>query len=330
MKRRAFVTGLGAVLAGPPGAGAQQTAEKIARVGILSPTAPLPGHPFSLAGELSRRLHELGWIEGKNLAIEQRYAHGRPDRLAALAAELVRANVDVIVAVSPPAIGAAKGAGPTVPTVMAFSGIDPVRAGFVASLGRPGGSVTGVAILAIDVTVKRLEVLKAAVPNARRIAVILNPRNPGTNEQFAALKTAAPALGVDVQPVAVERPGDYSDASAAIARTQPDALLVPSDPNFFRDARALVDLARKRRIAACYEWREFAEIGGLMSFGPSIRDLAARVSAYVDKILRGARPADLPVEQPTTFELVINLKTAKALDLTIPPSLLARADQVLE
>jgi putative ABC transport system substrate-binding protein len=213
---------------------------------------------------------------------------------------------------------------------MAFSGIDPVGAGFVASLARPGGNVTGVAILAIEVTVKRLEMLKAAVRNARYIAVLINPKNPSTNEQFAALQAAAPALGVDVQPVAVERSGDYSEASAAIARTRPDALLVPSDPNFFRDARALVDLAAQRRIAACYEWREFARIGGLMSFGPSIRDLAARVSVYVDKILRGARPADLPVEQPTTFEFVINLKTAKALGLTIPPALLARADEVIQ
>jgi putative ABC transport system substrate-binding protein len=213
---------------------------------------------------------------------------------------------------------------------MAFSGIDPVKAGFVASLARPGGNVTGLALLATDVTVKRLEVLKEALPRASRVAVLMNPRNPSTAEQLAALRAAARALGVEVQPVEIPRSGEYADAFAAIARIQADAIIVPSDPEFFRDRSGLVHLAAQRRTPASYEWREFVEMGGLMSYGSNLGDLAARVAVFVDKILRGAKPSDLPIEQPTKFELVINLKTAKALGLTIPPALLARADQVIE
>jgi putative tryptophan/tyrosine transport system substrate-binding protein len=232
--------------------------------------------------------------------------------------------------VSPPAIRAAKNATQTVPIVMAFSGIDPVKAGFVASLARPGGNVTGFTLLATEMTVKRLEVLKEALPRASRVAVLVNPRNPSTAEQLAALRAAAPALGVKVQPVEIPRSGEYADAFAVIARTQADAIIVPSDPEFFRDRRGLVDLAAQRRTPASYEWREFVEVGGLMSYGANIGDLLARVAVYVDKILKGAKPTDLPVEQPTKFELVINMKTAKALGLTIPQSLLVRADEIIQ
>jgi len=331
--RRSFIGTLaGGLLAAPLAAEAQEPG-KIARVGILAPTAPVPITPqpgFGITADLSRRLYELGWVEGKNLLVEPRFAEGSPDRLPGLAADLVRANVDVIVAISPPAIRAAKDATRVIPVVMAFSGIDPIKAGFVASLARPGGNVTGLSILATDVTVKRLQVLKEALPRATRVTVLVNPRNPSTAEQLGALRAAAPALGLEVQPVQVERSGEYADVFAAIARTRADAIIVPSDPEFFRDRRGLVDLAAQRRTPASYEWREFVEIGGLMSYGSNLGDLAARVAVYVDKILRGAKPADLPVEQPTKFELVINLKTAKALGLTIPPSLLQRADQVIE
>jgi putative ABC transport system substrate-binding protein len=331
--RRAFLATLtGGLLAAPFAAGAQQTG-KMARVGILAPTAPVPITPqpgFGITADLSRRLYELGWVEGKNLLVEPRFAEGSPDRLPGLAADLVRANVDVIVAISPPAIRAAKDATRVIPVVMAFSGIDPIKAGFVASLARPGGNVTGLSILATDVTVKRLQVLKEALPRATRVTVLVNPRNPSTAEQLGALRAAAPALGLEVQPVQVERSGEYADVFAAIARTRADAIIVPSDPEFFRDRRGLVDLAAQRRTPASYEWREFVEIGGLMSYGSNLGDLAARVAVYVDKILCGAKPADLPIEQPTKFELVINLKTAKALGLTIPQSLLQRADEVIQ
>jgi len=326
-RRRFLLTSLAGAVAGPVAA-RSQTVGKIGRVGILSPTPP-PTQSGRLAEELSRRLQELGWVEGKNLVLEPRYGDGRPDRLPGLAADLVGAKVDVIVASSPLAIRAARDATSVIPIVMSFSG-DPIRDGFVASLARPGGTITGVAILALELTVKRLEVLKAALPKARRVAVLMNPQNPSNPEQLATLRTAGPALGLELQPVEVERAGDYTEASAVIARTRPDALLVASDPGFFRDSRTLVELAAQRRTPACYEWREFVEIGGLLSYGPNIRDLFARVSVFVDKILRGARPLDLPVEQPTTFELVVNLKTAKTLGLTIPASVLARANQVLE
>jgi ABC-type uncharacterized transport system substrate-binding protein len=218
----------------------------------------------------------------------------------------------------------------TIPVVMAFSGIDPVRAGFVASLARPGGNVTGLSILATDITVKRLEVLKETLPKASRIAVLVNPRNPSTVEQLGALRAAAPALSVQLQPVEVGRSGEYAGAFAAIARARADAVIVLSDPEFFRERRVLIDLAAEKGTPASYEWREFVEAGGFMSYGSNFQDVAARAAVYVDRILRGAKPAELPVEQPTKFELVINLKTAKALGLTIPPSLMVRADQVIE
>jgi putative ABC transport system substrate-binding protein len=279
---------------------------------------------------LSKRLRELGWVEGRNLLFELRSADGHPDRLPGLAADLVRTRVDVIIAVSPPAIRAARNATGIIPVVMAFSGIDPIRAGFVTSLARPGGNVTGLTLLATEVTVKRLEVLKEALPEASRVGVLVNPRNASTVEQFTALRAAAPALSVELQPVEIARSGEYVDAFAAIARARADALIVPSDPEFFRDRRGIVDLAARGRIPTSYEWRDFVEMGGLMSYGSNRDALAARVAVYVDKILRGAKPADLPVEQPTNFELVINLKTAKTLGLTIPPSLLLRANQVIE
>jgi len=319
-------------LTGPVGAEAQQTVT-MARVGILSPTVPVEMTNRPAAGataDLSKRLRELGWVEGRNLLFELRSADGHPDRLPGLAADLVRAKVDVIIAVSPPAIKAARNATGVIPVVMAFSGIDPIRAGFVTSLASPGGNVTGLSLLATEVTVKRLEVLKEALPGASRVAVLVNPRNASTVEQFAALRAAAPALSVELQPVEIARSGEYVDAFAVIARARADALIVPSDPEFFRDRRGLVDLAARRRIPTSYEWRDFVEMGGLMSYGSNRGALAARVAVYVDKILRGAKPADLPVEQPTNFELVINLKTAKTLGLTIPPSLLLRADQVME
>jgi len=331
-RRRFLLTSLAGALAASRAAQAQQSA-RIARVGILVPTTPAAAEErgaIRVTAHLRSRLLELGWGEGRNLVLESRYAEGRPDRLPGLAGYLVRSNVDVIVAVSPPAIRASKDATRTIPIVMAFSGIDPVKAGFVASLARPGGNVTGLTILATDMAVKRLEILKQAVPEARRIAVLVNPRNQSTVEQLAALRTAAPALGVQMKSVEVGGRGEYAAAFVVIVKERPDAIVMPSDPEFFVDRRALIDLAAQAKLPASYEWREYVESGGLMSYGSNFEEVAARVALYIDKILRGAKPGDLPVEQPTKFELVINLKTAKALGLTIPPSVLAQADQVIE
>jgi putative ABC transport system substrate-binding protein len=333
MDRRGFLVGMSVGILTTPLAAGAQPAGRMARVGVLLPTAPAPATETPALGitrELRLRLHELGWVEGGSLVFEARFANNRPDRLRGLAADLVALNMDVIVAVSPPAIRAAQDATRTIPVVMAFSGIDPVRAGFVASLARPGGNVTGLSILATDMAVKRLEVLREALPSAGRIAVIVNPRNPSSVEQLAALRAAAPTLSVQLQPVEVGRSGEYVDAFSAIARARADAVIVLSDPEFFRERRVLIDLAAEKRTPACYEWREFVEAGGFLSYGSNFQDVAARAAVYVDRILRGAKPVDLPVEQPTKFELVINLKTAKALGLTIPPSLLLRADQVIE
>jgi putative ABC transport system substrate-binding protein len=313
-----------ALVATPLTAEAQQPG-KIARVGILSPTTPVV-----VPRALRQRLHELGWVEGRSFILELRFADGRPGRLPTLAGELVRLNVDVIVAVGQPAIRAAKDATGTIPVVMAFSGVDPVTAGFVASLARPGGNVTGLAILSPDLAVKRLEVLKAALPGAGRVAVLVNPRNESNVEQFAALSAAAGALSVQLKRVEVGRSGDYAPAFAVIAKDRPDAIVVAADPEFFRDRRTLVDLAAQARLPTSYDWRDFVEGGGLMSYGVNLEDLMRRVAYYVDRILKGARPSELPVEQPTKFELVINLKTAKALGLTIPQSVLIRADEVIQ
>jgi putative tryptophan/tyrosine transport system substrate-binding protein len=330
--RRAFLAGSLGVLTAPLAAGAQQP-RRSARVALLIPTVPMPESATSSIGltrDLPRRLREFGWVEGANLILEVRFAHNQPNRLPNLAADLVRLNVDVIVAVSPPAIKAAKDATTTIPIVMAFSGVDPVKAGFVASLARPGNNVTGLTILASDMAVKRLEVLKEAIPKAAKIGVVVNPRNTSNIEQLAALQLSAPALGVQIHPVEVARSGQYAEMFETVARARPDALIVASDPEFFRDRAKLIELTARTRTPACYEWREFAEAGGLMSYGSNFQDVSARVAGYVDKILRGSKPGELPVEQPTKFELVINAKTAKALGLTIPPSLLLRADQVIE
>ena len=318
---------LALVLFAPPLATQAQQPGKIARLGLLGLFTPELGSRSVAA--VREGLGDLGWHEGQNIRFEHRYASGKRDQLGALAAELVQQRVDVIVAFGTDATRAARGATLSIPIVMGAVA-DPVGAGFVTSLARPGGNVTGLSILATDMAVKRLEVLKEALPRAGRIAVIVNPRNPSSVEQLAALRAAAPALSVQLQPVEVGRSGEYADAFAAIARARADAVIVLSDPEFFRERRVLVDLAAEKRTPAAYEWREFVEAGGFMSYGSNFQDVAARAAVYVDRILRGAKPAELPVEQPTKFELAINLKTARALGLTIPQSLLQRADQVIE
>jgi len=321
MNRRAFVTGLGAVLAAPVAAEAQSGARFIASA--IFHHRQLSSSPFR------HGLRELGYIEGQNLAIEARLAAGKIDRLPALAAELIRARVDVIAAVSPPAIEAAKRATTAIPIVMAFISVDPVRSGFVDSLSRPGGNITGVAMIADDIAGKRLALLKEMVPTATRIALLAQVNHSSSVSQAKAARETAKALGVELQIVEARDSRDYEAALGAITKTTPGVFIL-ANPTFFDDRERLAAVAVRHRLATLCEWGQMAEAGCLMSYGPNISDLYRRVGIYVDKILKGAKPADLPVEQPTKFELVINLKTARALGLTIPPSLLLRAHQVVE
>jgi putative ABC transport system substrate-binding protein len=312
MDRRSFLATLsGGLLAAPLAAEAQQGGN-VYRVGYLSSSATII-EPFRHA------LRELGYIEGQNLVIEARLAAGKIDRLPALAAELVRARVDVIAAVSPPAIAAAKGATTAIPIVMAFISVDPVQSGFVDSLGRPGGNIAG----------KRLALLREMLPRSTRIALLAQVNHSSSTTQAKAARETAGALGVELEVVEARDSRDYEVALGAITKPTP-ALFILANPTFYDDRKRLAALAVRHRLASLCEWREMAEAGCLMSYGPNISDLYRRVGTYLDRILKGANPADLPIEQPTKFELVINLKTAKALGLTIPTSLLQRADQVIE
>ena len=312
----------------PVAASAQQAA-KIARIGYLATNLAAGPH---LREAFLQGLRDLGYVEGRNVVIEYRDAEGKLERLPALAAELVALKVDVIVAASTLAALAAKQATRTLPIVFAAAG-DPVASGLVTSLARPGGNVTGLSILAPELVGKCLELLKQAVPGVSRVAVLWQPGALGERTEKDMLKeaeVAARALGVRLQFVEARGPADFDRAFSDMTRARAGALTVLASVMFFSERRRLVDLAAKNRLPAVYPLREFVDAGGLMSYGPNVADLFRRAATYVDKILKGAKPADLPVEQPTKFELVINLKTAKALGLTIPPSLLARADEVIE
>jgi putative ABC transport system substrate-binding protein len=319
----AAVLALG-LLAAPLVAPGQQPRGKTARVGFLHfVSSPLLDEAFQ------EGLRELGYVEGQNIVIEYRSADGKDERLPGLAAELVRMKVDVIVTASPPATEAAKRATSTVPIVFALSA-DPVAAGLVASLARPGGNITGLATISAEVVGKQLELLKRVAPKVSRVAVLQNPSNPGHALMLPQAEGAARALGVQLQVLKARTPSEIEVAFAAMRSQRADGALVLRDA-VFRERRAqIVALAAKSRLPAVYGLREEAEAGGLMAYGASVPQLFRRAATYVDKILKGAKPADLPVEQPTKFELVINLKTAKALGLTIPPSLLGQADQVIQ
>ena len=329
MDRREFLGTLaGGLLTAPLAAKAQQAA-KIPRIGWLANNPA--GSPHLLEAFL-QGLRDLGYVEGRNVVIEYRDAEGKLERLPALAAELVALKVDVIVAAGPPAALAAKQATRTLPIVFASSG-DPVTSGLVTSLARPGGNVTGLSAVAPELVGKCLEQLKQAVPGVSRVAVLWQPGGLGERTDKYILKeaeVAARALGVRLQFVEARGPADFDRAFSDMTRARAGALTVLSTPMFVSERRRLVDLAAKNRLPAVYPWREFVDAGGLMSYGPNLADMFRRAATYVDKILKGAKPADLPVEQPTKFELVINLKTAKALGLTIPASVLARADEVIQ
>ena len=315
------------ILAAPLAADGQPTG-KVHRIGYLSGSSATAVLRF--VEGFRQGLRDLGWVEGQNIVIDYRFAEGRFDRLPDLAAELVRLKVEVIVAGPTPPAVAAKNATGTIPIVMYAVG-DPVGQGLVASLARPGGNVTGLSFTVGSETFgKGLELLKETVPEVRRLAVLSNPANASHALAIENVKVAARSLGVQLQLLEARGPEEFEGAFAAMAKERVAALLVPTDPVFFLHRARLAELAAKNRLPSVHSLREYVEAGGLMSYGPSLLDLLRRAATFVDKILKGAKPADLPVEQPTKFELVINLKTAKALGLTIPQSLLLRTDQVIE
>ena len=325
MNRRAFVTGIGAVLAAPIGAVAQQTSGKMPLVGLLDYSAPDTAR-LNWWKTLREALHELGYLEGRNIRFEARWAQGRADRLADLAAELVQLRVDVLVTGGGESARAAKKVTTSIPIVMA-TGADPVRLGVVESLGRPAGNVTGVTSLSTELIAKRVELLRELVPKISRVAVL----SDGTANALLSVReveSAARSLGLVTQSIGAARRDDFDRAFSTAAREQ--AVIVVASPPLFTERKRIADLALKHRLPTVVGGREYAEAGGLLSYAVSYPELFRRAALYVDKILKGAKPADLPVEQPTTFELIINLKTANALGLTLPRSLLLRADQVIE
>ncbi len=310
-----------------PGSVSPQPAGKTFRIGTLWNSRPA-SPDWKRQWAFVQGLRELGWVEGQNIVIEDRWAEGQTSRYPGLAADLVRLKVDVIVTVSWPAAVAAKNATATIPIVMVAAG-DPVATGLVAGLARPGGNLTGVTDQAVETSGKRLELLKEAAPHVAHVAVIWNPSDGAMTLRFRQVQAAARTLGVTVRPLGVQEPGDFDQAFMAMAQERPDALFVVADPLTVFYRKRLVEFAAQHRLPAMFELRAYVDDGGLMAYGPSFPEMFRRGAGYVDKILRGAKPADLPIEQPTRFELVVSLKTAKALGLTMPQSILFRADEVI-
>jgi putative ABC transport system substrate-binding protein len=322
MKRREFITLIGGAAASPVAARAQQP--KLPVLGLLSPESPTSTD----VDGLRVGLRELGYTEGRNIRIEYRWANGHFEQLPGLAKELVDLNADVIVAFVTQASIAAKKATATIPIVM-VGVAEPIGSGLIASLARPGGNVTGTSSVATDVVGKQLGMLKQVSPGVTRIAALWNPADPVFQaQQLTQTEAAAQKLGIELQLLEARTPNDFDAAFAAVEGTR--TLFILIDPLFITHFRTLAELSVKRRLIAIFGYRTFADAGGLMAYGPSYSDLYKRTAAYVDKILKGAKPADLPVEQPIKFEFVVNLKTAKALDITVPPVLVATADQVIE
>jgi ABC-type uncharacterized transport system substrate-binding protein len=322
--RRTWLVGSLGLLAVPLAAGAQQ-AGKVPRIGVMA--AGAASRP-DFADALRRGLAELGWVEGQTILIEWRYAEGRSERYPALIAELIRLKVDLIVAGGgTPGAQAAKHATSTIPIVTPVVG-DPVASGLVSSLARPGGNVTGLSMLNTEISTKRVELLREVLPKIERVAVLHDPA--ADTPDVGATQAAARSLGLRLQVLTVGRPEEFLGAFEAARNAGAEALIVLASPVFNTYRRRLVDLAAQSRLIAVYEHQEFPYSGGLMSYGPNLVDMNRRAAKYIDKILKGAKPADLPVEQPTVFELVINMKTAKTLGLTIPPSVLARTDRVIQ
>jgi putative tryptophan/tyrosine transport system substrate-binding protein len=326
MRRRAFITLLGGAAGWPIVARAQQT-NRLPRVGYLFSFTPAEGQHLWQACRLG--LRDLGYVEGGNIVLEPRWADGHHDRLPALIAELVALKVDVIVAAATPASRAAKAATSTIPIVIVAVG-EPVRAGLVASLARPGGNVTGLSLLTPELSGKRLELLKTALGTVSRVALLMNPQNAVSAVFLEETQAAASQLGIAVRALEARNAGEIERAFQAAKAERADALIVFDDPVLWSHRGPIVALAAALQIPAMYGYRDFVGEGGLMSYGPDRPDHYRRTAGYVDKILKGTSPGDLPIEQPTKFELVINAKAARALGMDIPPTLLARADEVIE
>ena len=326
MKKKITSLTLGALLLALSFLAQAQEPKKLPRIGILLvSTSSATAH---LLEAFRHGLHDLGYVEGRNITVEQRFGGGKVEGLSGLAAELVGLNVDLIIAATPPAISAAKQAAKTTPIVMVATG-DPVALGFVSSLARPGGNVTGLTILSVELSGKQLELLTEIIPRISLVGVLWNPNSPDTQLAFKETQAAAKAQNVRLLSMAVRHGEDIDNVLQEANKHRPDALVVLQDSLTFTHRKRIVDLTTKKRLPAVYGLTESAEAGGLMSYGPNRADQYRRAATYVDKILKGAKPADLPVEQPTKFEFVINLKTAKQIGLAIPASVLARADRVI-
>ena len=326
MSKAIFIWLLATVLLATASLAEAQQPTKVSRIGYLAGTVPDAQRPRIEA--FRQALRELGYVEGKNVVIESRYAEGKLDRRRALVTDLVRLKVDVILTAGPGDTLAAKGATNTIPIVMAQDP-DPVGSGFVASLARPGGNITGLSTLAPEISGKRLELLKEIVPRLFRVAVFGTSTNPGTTQMLRETELAAGAFGVKLQYLDVLDPKDIETVFHAASKGRADAVLVLGGAVFGFQRTQVIELAVKNRLPAIYDVAEFVEAGGLMTYGVSFIDLYRRAAVFVDKTLKGANPADLPVEQPLKFELVINLKAAKQIGLTIPPNVLVRADKVI-
>ena len=327
IRRRQLLIALGAcAIATPLRASAQQ--RKPAVIGFLSPVVPQNNSDFRYEA-FQAGMRELGYVEGKDVRYEVRWGEGRLERMPALAAELVKMKVDVLVAFSSPAVLAAKQATQTIPIVMPVSS-DPVGDGLVGSLAHPGGNLTGLSLMAPELGAKRLQLLKDVLKKPQSVAVLWNPAYKGMGARFAEAKNAGPAIGVQVYSLEVRDPREMEAAFDAVRREPPDGLLLLADPLTNSMRARIVEFAREMRLPAIYETREFVEAGGLMSYGPNIVTMARRAAYYVDRILKGAKPGDLPIEQPAKIELLVNLRTARALGVTISPRVLANADQLIE
>jgi len=321
MRRREFITFLGGAAAWPVAARAQRPPVRMPRIGIIDDEP--------VWDSFRQGLRDFGYIENQNIAIEYRSAEGKVDRLAQAARELVSIPVDVIVVTGSPATRAVRQATSTIPIVAIGVG-DPLRAGFAVSLARPGGNMTGLSSLSPDLIGKRLEILRECIPAVARVAFLWNPDNDSNLAFLDDLIVAVPALGLELTSAPIRNADEFEGTFAAVLQRRPSAALVTGDPLLRRHQNRIIDFVAKNRLPAMYQEKEWVAAGGLLSYGPSLPDLFRRGVSYVHRILEGAKPADLPIEQPTRFELVINLKTAKALSLTVPPNLLAAADEVIE
>jgi putative ABC transport system substrate-binding protein len=326
-KRRKLIVALGAGALAMPFAAFTQAQGKVWRIGWISNDRGSGNPPMFAA--FREGLHDLGYVEGRNLVIDARWGEGSNERLEQLAVELVKSKPDIIVTQGGPATHPVIRAGATMPVVFGYSG-DPVEAGLISSLARPGRNFTGVTFLSFDLVGKRIELLKEVMPELKRIAILANPQHPGEQGERHAAQAAAKTLGISFQYFQAQNAEQLEGALAAILKSRSEAVDVFPDALMVRNRERIAEFAKKYRIPAISGWAQFAEGGNLMSYGPNLRDMYRRLATYVDKVVKGAKPADLPVELPTTVELVVNMKTAKALGIKIPQSILLRADKVIE